>query len=73
MSIKLVSIAGLPSNKENTACTKFVLLKLSLTVETDPTSPKYCSTWAVDLLRWFRSDGFTCYFSCSLSRLNVHQ
>ena len=30
-----MSSTGLPSNKENTACTKFVLLKLSLTVETD--------------------------------------
>ena len=30
-----MSSTGLPSNKENTACTKFFLLKLSMTVETD--------------------------------------
>ena len=30
-----VSSTGSPSNKENTACTKYFLLKLSMTVETD--------------------------------------
>ena len=30
-----MSGTGLPSNKENNACTKFFLLKLSMTVETD--------------------------------------
>ena len=31
----LASSTGLPSNKENTAFTKFFLFKLSMTVETD--------------------------------------
>ena len=30
-----MSSTGLPSNKENNACTKFFLFKLSMTVETD--------------------------------------
>ena len=30
-----MSSTGLPSNKENNACTKFFSLKLSVTVETD--------------------------------------
>ena len=44
-----MSSTGLPSNKENTACTNF-LLKLSMTVETDHLPSTVSSTCEVDLL-----------------------
>ena len=33
--MKLVSSTGLPSNKEDTVCTNFLGVKLSMTVKTD--------------------------------------